>query len=450
MSNIALLSDSLENVVSGLGTAKDKAAQGTFRTDLLSRATLDALYVGSWVAGAVVDCVADDMTRAWRTWEARPAQVEALEEAERTLKVRSAVARALKMSRLYGGGALYIGVAGDDPAEPLDLGRIGRGGLSYVVALTPWELTAPELDRDPLSPHFGQAAYYMLNGAVTGAVRVHPSRVVRLVGLELLDRDQATVLGGWGLSVLQRVVDAVRHAESSGQAVASLMQEAKTDIISVPDLTNNAADPTWVSAVLKRFALANVGKSINNALLLDAAETWTQRQVNFAGLPDVVRVFLDVCAGAAGIPVTRLMGKAPTGLSASADGEIRAYYDSLSSRQETDLRPALEKLDEALIRHALGRRPKSVGYRFASLWQLSDTEKAAIAKTKAEASSLYARNGLMDMTVLRAAVRSQLIEDGTYPGLADMQPPADPETLGEEAVVEGVEAGAQATVQERV
>ena len=52
--------------------------------------------------------------------------------------------------------------------------------------------------------------------------------------------------------------------------------------------------------------------------LLGDGETWARQKIDFGGLPEMVRTFLQVAAGAADIPVTRLLGQSPSGMSASA------------------------------------------------------------------------------------------------------------------------------------
>lgn len=59
-------------------------------------------------------------------------------------------------------------------------------------------------------------------------------------------------------------------------------------------------------------------KSINNLLLLGDGKSWAWQKMDFAGIPELVRTFLQVAAGAADIPVTRLLGQSPAGLSATA------------------------------------------------------------------------------------------------------------------------------------
>ena len=77
----------------------------------------------------------------------------------------------------------------------------------------------------------------------------------------------------------------------------------------------------------------------------------------------MVRTFLQVAAGAADIPVTRLLGQSLAGLSATGDSDTRNYYDMIAARQELDLRPQLERLD-ALLLSAAGIDPGAVRFEF--------------------------------------------------------------------------------------
>ena len=131
----------------------------------------------------------------------------------------------------------------------------------------------------------------------------------------------------------------------------------------------------------------------------------------------MVRTFLQVAAGAADIPVTRLLGQSPAGLSATGDSDTRNYYDMIAARQELDLRPQLERLDALLLRGA-GVDPGAVRFAFRPLWQLSAAERAQVSLQKAQATAAYAGLSLWPAAVTGALVRSQLLEDGVYPGAA--------------------------------
>jgi phage-related protein (TIGR01555 family) len=423
--------DNLQNLVSQLGTAADKGANGQFVNHWLEKHELEAMYYSDWLAGTIIDAVADDMTRAWRKWKGGKKQVPAMERAEKKLKVRQKVATALRQARLYGGSGIYIGTRDTDVSKPLDLDRLKKGGITYLHVLSRWELWAGALDRDPLSPHFGEPIFYEIVSAGSptepahGAVQIHPSRVVRFQGIPQLEMSRQ--FDGWGFPILQRVYDAVRNAAAAQGALASLMQEAKVDVVKIRDLTRNSVDAGWRQAMIARFSLAKQAKSINGMFLLDAEEEYEQKKISLADTPKVLAAFLEVACGAASMPVTRLLGQPPGGLNASGDSNIRHWYDTVNSKQTTELGPDILRLDEALERHA-GVSPGSVDYEWVPLWQMTEAEKAAISLQKAQATQVIAATGTVPFPVLAKSAQQQMVADNIYPGLADGLENAPPVT----------------------
>ncbi|KAG1245205.1 hypothetical protein G6F68_015155 [Rhizopus microsporus] len=115
--------------------------------------------------------------------------------------------------------------------------------------------------------------------------------------------------------------------------------------------------------------------------------------------------------------MTRLLGQSPGGLNASGESDLRNYYARISSNQELVLQPSLQILDECLIRSALGSRPPEVFYNWRSLWQTTDTERAAIGKTTAETIKTIAETKLLPDEVMSTVAVNMLTEAGVAPGL---------------------------------
>ena len=146
-------------------------------------------------------------------------------------------------------------------------------------------------------------------------------------------------------------------------------------------------------------------------------ESWARQSVDFAGLPEMVRCFLQVAAGAADIPVTRLLGQSPAGLSATGDSDTRNYYDIIVARQELDLRPGLERLDRLILRSE-GLDEGALTFAFRPLWQLDEPARAALSLSRAQATQVYAASGLWPAGVVARLAKAQLVADGTYPNAA--------------------------------
>lgn len=407
--------DTLQNLLSGMGGAGDKTIYTAWMAaTIMSPDQLESAYRSDWVARKGIDIPANDATREWRSWQADRDDITELEEHEKQFEIKKKTARVMKKARLYGGGALILGVNQGSPEDELIVDRVRKGDLKFVHAVSRYEITAGPLETNLLSPNYGQPTYYERQG-VGLAVRLHPSRVLRFIGLEYPNEAQQS--DGWGDPVLQIVQQAIKAAGTVTQGAAHLVDEAKVDVIKIPELTASIEDSVYESKLKRRFGLASDAKSIYKMLLLDTQEEWERIQYNFSQLPELVRMYMLITAGALDIPATRFLGQAPLGLNATGESDTRNYYDRIASEQETDIAPVLERLDEVLIRSALGTKPDELHYVWNPLWQMDEKEKAEIDNKKANTFKIDVDAGVLDGAVLKEARQNQLIEDGTYPGI---------------------------------
>ena len=414
MSAVSYMVDRLQNLVANLGTSRDKSAGTFYAPPILTQDQILNAYRGAWLPRKIVDIPAFDSCRKWRNWQADKAQITAIEAEEARLGLREKTLRAMVSARLFGYSALMIGDGSPTPALPLDVERIGRGGLRYVVALSRRQFTAGEIDQDPGSPYFGRPRDYRLNLGTAQEVIVHPSRLSIFIGAELPDDGLSAELGE---SVLVPVMEAVKHADATSANVASLVFESKVDVIRIPNLMMGMDDPRYEAKVVQRFTLAAMGKGNNGTLILDKEEEYEQKAANFGTLPEIMDRFYQAVSGAADIPMTRLFGQSPAGLNSTGEGDLRNYYDRVQALQELEMTPAMAVLDDALVRSALGSRPAEIFYRWASLWQTTEKERAEIGQIQANIAKTMADSGVFPDEVISEAVSNAMIESGTLPGL---------------------------------
>jgi len=408
--------DTFTNFLSGLGIAgRDKSTGFRYVKQLWTREQLEASYQSDWIARKAIAIPAMDSVREWRAWQAEQNQIELLEETEKRLLIQQKLQDALVKSRLYGGSCMLIGVDGDMASE-LDPKTVKKDGLKFVHVFAPHQLAPQEIIKDISSPYYGMPEHYKINdtNGTFGDVMIHPSRMVRLIGL---DPPDPMANFGWGDPMLQVIHDAVSSAGSVMGSLATLIAEAKIDVIKIPGLTEIFSTTDGTQRMVKRMTEANVAKSIVNSILIDAEEDWQRIQVQFRGMPEILQMYLQIAAGAADIPVTRFLGMSPAGLNATGDSDLQNYYDRIHSDQILRLTPALEKLDRVIQQSALGKTDKNIYYEWTSLWQQSDAEKASIALQKAQANMIDVNAGLIPPDALAKGRQNQLIEDGTYPGL---------------------------------
>lgn len=408
--------DGLENVAAGLGTSRDKSTYSRYTAPRnLNQMELENMYRTSWLAKRVVNAVADDMTREWRTviFDSKDENSQfAVETLEKGLQVRARVNEALRWGRLYGGAVIVIGIEGQALDQPLDISTVQKDSLKWLQVVDRWRLTNDgNRTMDLSSPNFGLPEKYML---AESSVQVHHSRVLRFGGQKLPHFSfLANML--WDDSELQHVLDSITNADAASGGIATMLFESNVDVIKSEGLADAVATKGGEEKVLRRFQIAATMKSYNRVLLLDGSEDYEKKHNQFSNLDKVWTQFMvDVC-GAADIPMTRLFGQSAAGLTATGDNDIRNYYDMVAAKQESELKPRLEYLDEILVRSALGHMPEDYRFEFDSLWQLSDTDNANNERTRAERDALYINAGV----ITEGVVARELKERGVYSSLTD-------------------------------
>jgi phage-related protein (TIGR01555 family) len=406
------MADSMVNLVSNLGTPKDKRTATEWSRRNLSQEELSVMYKEDWLAGKIVDIPVDDMTRKWRTFEdpdASPEDLDKLAEADKAFGVRAKFAEALRWARLYGGAVMVLGVDGaGELEEELDLERVTEGSLKYALVLDRHDVE-PRVENftDPEAPDFRKPTYYVIS---SGSNLIHHSRVIYFDGLSLPWRERQ-MENYWGLSVLQRVYEAVLNASSIADSVSSMTYEAKIDVVQVKDLFHEISSK-GSEAIAQRFLVGDQIKSINNMMLIDMdRESYEQKELQFTGLSDLILRYLNIAAAAADIPATRLLGESAPGLNATGVEQTRQYYDMVAAQQGSKLCPMLDAFDQIFVRSVLGYYPEKLTSSFDSLWQASEVEQSQIELSRAQADRLYIESG----TITSSIAVKRLKAEGTYP-----------------------------------
>jgi len=231
-----LFTDKLIHLVSGVGNpAYDKTAGAELAFEAIGEELAANLYRTSWMARAIVDEPAHDMTRAWRNWQGSETEIETVRASERALRLRSKVHNAVQLARLFGRSAIFIGTGGDT-ASPIT-GTVSAGAIQYLHVFKGADLKGAEPDTDLASANFGGHHYYdyepfSVGGEPLEKVRIHSSRLIWFRGATE-PQDLAT-----GQSVLQACYQPIIDSEVLLAHVQALVGEAKLDVIKVRDLAS--------------------------------------------------------------------------------------------------------------------------------------------------------------------------------------------------------------------
>lgn len=405
-----MIVDRFMNLVAELGTSRDKASSGVYALQYENPVELENAYRGAWLPRKVVDIPADDATKKWRSWQAEADQITRIEAEEKRLGLKQKTNEALKKARLFGGSAIYIGIAKDDPSTPLIPERVRK--IDFLTVMSCSELTPGPVENDPFEEGYGRPKYYESN-----AKRVHPSRLCLFYGAKRSSTWGAGGNTGWADSVLTSMMESLKNVDSTMGNIGSLIYEAKVDVLGIPDLNNMMEDPKAREAIASRASLSATLKGNNGMFIHDSLETYDTKSFAFANLDNIGMMFLQVAAGAADIPATRLLGMSPGGLNASGESDYRNYIDKVTGIQENDIGTGIQLLDECIIYSALGSRPEEVYYEWKPLWQPSAKEKADLGKTVAETIEIIGRTVLIPEDALSRAAINMLTEHEIMPGL---------------------------------
>ncbi|MDH0032020.1 MULTISPECIES: DUF1073 domain-containing protein [unclassified Acinetobacter] len=394
------------NFVSNINTDRDKASHGHFAKETtLTDYDYEAVYQ-DWLAKKIINRPVLDMLRAgWYFTGLDDGQILKINDEIKRLHLLERLSKLLIWSRVYGRAYLVFGVADGLPLDqPFEADKLQVGGLQFITVLKKAKVQPLTQEYIPLEQSAGepeQPMYYnILNGNGT-QTKVHHSRMICIKQ------------GDEGESVLLSIYYTLRNYISTNTGAASLVHEAKVDVIRVPGLMDKIINRT--KDMMERFGAAALLKSINGMLVIDKDEEYQSKAYTFGGLPELMREFAQQTAGAADMPFTILFGQTTSGLNNSGEFDLRNYYDRIATDQNWILRPILERIFPVIFKSLLGVIPAGFNFVFYPLWQLDIKTRSEVEKNNTERDVKYLEKGI----ITEAMIAKQLQQDGTYDFIDD-------------------------------
>ena len=406
--------DGWQNVITGLGTSRDKGTYAEVVPTVLNQQQCEDLWRGDDMADLIVTALPNDALRETPTLTIasiedatqRAAAVDSIVAALADLGAKKAVQRALQYERAYGGSAIYVGaVDGETPGQPLQVQSIRA--IRHLTVFERRQLTAVQYQEDPMAPNYGKPLLYQVqsfSGVGTGQ-KVHASRLVIFPGRRVTDRNP-TENDGWGDSVLSLVWDVLRIFNQSWLGVGYTMFDFSVAIMKIKGLASILAANS-PEAVATRAQAVELGRSLAKTILLDSEEDYERKTTALTGVPDVLSQLSTRLAAAARMPISKLFGQSASGLNATGEGDARNWYDAVAAYQEDSVRPAYERLLKLLFASKSGPtrgiEPENWALKFPPLWQPTAKEQAETRKIVAETDAINYDMGLVTSEELRTS-----------------------------------------------
>lgn len=412
------LADGLENIVSGLGGEKDKAEHNrwTFSNKNADYRQLMNRFREDWVSQKVCTVIPQDMTRKWRHIDSEEGRL-----ADKKLRIRHLFREAYQWARLYGTSFVLLDIKGTGKLDtPLRLDNLKKGCVKSLRVVDRSRMyAAGTMVLDALSPQYGLPEFYTLSGY---SGMIHHSRFLRFEGTELpLFEFQRNMW--YSDSVLIPLMKTIDQFYTTAAAAANLAQEATIDVVTVAGLQSLCTSPEGEQAVLKRFRLMKLAKSIYNVLILDEAEKYDTKSIALSGVKDLIWEYLKIVAAAVGIPATRFLSASPDGMNATGESDLVNYIDLLTGLQTTIFEPRLCVID-AIVQAHFGI--EEYAYEWCDIFPESNVERAERAVNVATALDLLVANG----TITREAANSIVAHSRIFGDCTIGAPPKTPPTQG--------------------
>lgn len=392
--------DGWYNLFTGMGLRKrDKRVNTKFGVAVdLDRETLSEIFTGDGIGRRIVQIPADDVVRNWFKVEGDPDGLilNKLEE----ISTRQNVKEALYWARLFGGSIIVILI---DDGQELDQ-PVNEALIRNVVGLHVYDRydvqwTSTDLYDDPRDKNFGLPKIYTVSNNTTGQVfRVHESRVIRFEG-DVVPRVKRHKNNGWSNSILVGVYDRLRGLADSYAGIEGIITEFIIGKLTIKNLQSLISSREGTELVKKRLDILDMSKHVLNSLLLDEGEEFDRVSASGTqGLSTLIHDLMLALSAAAGIPVIKLFPEQAKGLGGEAFGNIRLYYDDISSIQDEKIKPQLIKLVKYIqLAKELkfnGRELDNWDIVFNPLWQQTGEEISKTRKAQADVDQIYYEMGL--------------------------------------------------------
>lgn len=366
------------------------------------------------------EILAKEMTRAWIRLQStgdedKSDKLQEIEAEMKRLGVQSAFQKAAEQDGFFGRSQIYIDTGHTDDLPELRTPlvakkeKIGKGSIKGLTVIEPiWTYPNTYNSTDPLKRDFFKPTHWYVLGK-----EVHASRLLTFVSRPVPDLLKPAYSFG-GLSLSQIAKPYVDNWLRTRQSVSDLLSNfstsgVKTNLSSV--LSGGGGEEMY-----KRAQLFNQTRNNRGLMMLDKdTEEFFNVAVPLGGLDHLQAQSQEHMSAVTGIPLVILLGITPTGLNASSEGELTAFYSWVLAQQEALFTPLLSKLLNIIQLSLYGEIDPEIGFRYLPLQPLDEIELANTRKIEADTDIELIGAGVISPQEARVRLASQ--EDGPYSGL---------------------------------
>lgn len=353
---------------------------------------------------AGVEMRAKEMSRKWgelvSTAESND-RIDALNKAMEKHDIKTIFRKIAEQCGFLGGCLLYIDVG--DPIQELVTplpreGKIFRNRFQRFTLVDPWVVYPGEYNSvNPLASDYYKPKIWYVQG-----VPVSKTRFIYFSENELPDMIKPAY-NFFGLSLTQRVLDAVSHYTRNRESASKLLEKVSLVVLktNMDDILSGSSDLD----LRRRLEYFAHNWDYNGVAAIDFEhEDLSIFNNSLSGIVDIVRQSMEYVAAMFNEPATKLWGISPAGMNATGESDMQNHYDNIASLQEQMFRSGINQVLEILQLDMFGDVDTEIQFKFSPLSDEESRTKAETNKIKAETADIYYNMGAVGPQEIRDAL----------------------------------------------
>lgn len=422
--------DGYSNMLNKYGTAQDNSTSYEYGMEAVTDdMELTGLYEGNGLFAKIIDRPAEEAVKHGFDIEYGDQNIaEYVEDRMDQLDFEDRFATAEKWARLYGGAIIVMLVDdGRGLEEPLDWKNVRS-----LEELLVFERSLVQPDYVSMKQFhfedsifnrrtFGEPEYYQVFSTY-GYFTVHRSRCLVFRNGRLPERTSNAIYRYWGIPEYVRIKRELRECITAHGNGGRLLERCVQAIYKMKNLSNMLSTDAGENQVLKRLQVIDMARNLLNSIAIDNdGEEYSFESFAMSGVKDILDATCNMLSAVTNIPQTILFGRSPAGMNATGENDLENYYNMVENIQKQNMKANSRTVIDLILRQGklegkISDVPK-YKVRFASLWSMSETEQAAVEKTKADTEYTKAQTAqiYMDSSVLDPSeVRKSLAMEGDF------------------------------------
>lgn len=366
--------DGFANVVTGLGTRRDKTTQiHVIRSTPLSYMELDTLIRDNKMAKKICLKPAEELSK-------KPVTVEIEEDEELEKEFNSYlksfhdnIKLAYFWERGFGGAAILLDIKdGSDLSEPVNWDNISGFGTRILVFDKSWIFPSDAYNI------FKEPEMYYVNIQNEVTINIHKDRLLIFKGTAATIQEKIEHQG-FSDSVLQATYPAIRNYTTAHDTCATILHDFSQTVYKIKGLNDDLDDDDGEDDVLDRILLMEKTRSLIRATVIDSEDDFQREVANVSGIKDFISIFINFLIAQTDMPHNILMGdKLEGGLGQSGKTQMEQWKDFIRS-EFTRFLPHYEHLVKLFAAYKGVDIPKVI---IPNLYELDEIEEATVEEKK--------------------------------------------------------------------